>query len=55
MKVLQLAIVVSFDEDTYIAKCLSIQGAFAEGETPGEAVKELINVIQMIKEYETER
>ena len=55
MKVLQLPVIVTFDEDTYIAKCLSIQGAFAEGETSEEAVEELINVIQMIKEYETER
>ena len=34
---------------------VNIQGAFAEGETPEEAVKELINVIQMIKEYNKER
>ncbi len=55
MKILQLPVIISFDEDTYIAKCPSIQGAFAEGETPEEAVKELINVIQMIKEYKKER
>lgn len=55
MKIVQLPVVVSYDEDVYIAKCPTIQGAFAQGETPEDAVKELINVIQMIKEYRKER
>jgi len=54
-EIVQLPVVVSFDEDVYIAKCPTIQGAFAQGETPEDAVKELINVIQMIKEYRKER
>jgi len=55
MKIVQLPVVVSYDEDIFIAKCPTIQGAFAQGETPEDAVKELINVIQMIKEYRKER
>jgi predicted RNase H-like HicB family nuclease len=55
MKIVQLPVVVSFDEDVYIAKWPTIQGVFAQDETPEEAVKELINVIQMIKEYRKER
>ena len=39
----------------YIARCPLIQGAFAEGETPEEALKELSEVIKMIFTYRTER
>jgi predicted RNase H-like HicB family nuclease len=55
MKIFQLPIIVTFDVDTYIAKCPSIQGAFAEGDSPEEAIKELIEVIQMIKVYRKQR
>jgi len=55
MKVMEIPIVVSFEEDTYIANCPIIQGAFAQGDTPEEAVKELIDVVKMIKEYKNER
>jgi predicted RNase H-like HicB family nuclease len=55
MKVLELPIVISFEEDTYIAQCPLIQGAFAEGETPQEASKELTEVIELILEYKKER
>ena len=48
---LSLPVVIYFDEDTYIAKCPLIQGAFAEGDTPEEALKELMDVIRMIFEY----
>ena len=48
MKYLNLPIEIYFDEDTYIAKCNLLQGAFAEGETPQEAIKELMGVIEII-------
>jgi len=48
MKYLNFPIEVYYDEDTYIAKCNTLQGAFAEGETPQEAIKELMNVMEMI-------
>ena len=54
-KIFNLPVIVYYDEDTYIAKCPVIQGAFAEGETPEEALKELIDVIRMIFEYRKER
>ncbi|MCF6150657.1 MAG: hypothetical protein E3K37_18675 [Candidatus Kuenenia sp.] len=38
-----------------IARCPTIQGAFAEEETPEEAVKELVDVLKMILEYRKER
>lgn len=48
MKYINLPIEVYYDEDTYIARCSTLQGAFAEGETPQEAIKELIDVIELI-------
>lgn len=39
MRLLEIPAVISFEEDTYIAKCPLIQGAFAEGETPEEAIQ----------------
>lgn len=55
MRALELPVVISFEEDTYIARCPLIQGAFAEGDTPQEAAKELTEVIEMILEYKKER
>jgi predicted RNase H-like HicB family nuclease len=55
MKVLELPIIVTFEEDVYIAKCPLIQGAFAEGETSDKAIKELMDVVKMILEYRKER
>ncbi len=55
MKALELPVVISFEEDTYIARCPLIQGAFAEGDTPQEAAKELTEVIELILEYKKER
>jgi len=54
MNILNLPIEITREEDTYIAKCPIIQGAFAEWETPEEALSELISVIKMIKEYRKE-
>jgi predicted RNase H-like HicB family nuclease len=55
MRLLEIPVVISFEEDTYIARCPLIQGAFAEGETPEETIKELIDVIKMILQYRKER
>lgn len=49
---LNLPISIYFDTDTYIAECSSIQGAYAEGETPEEAKINLIEVVKMIQEYD---
>ena len=55
MKFLEVSIIVEFEDDIYIARCPVIQGAFAEGETPEDAVKELVDVLKMILEYRKER
>lgn len=55
MKALELPVIISFEEDAYIARCPLIQGAFAEGDTPQEAAKELSEVIELILQYKKER
>lgn len=55
MKLLNIPIEVSYEEDVYIAKCSSIQWAFAQWDTPEEAIQELIDVIQMIQEFRKEQ
>jgi predicted RNase H-like HicB family nuclease len=55
MQVVNIPVTVSYEEDTYIARCPLLQGAFAEGETPEEAIKELVGVVKMILEYRKER
>jgi len=55
MKVLEMPITIGFEEDVYIARCPGIQGAFAEGETPEEALQNLIDVIKMVLTYKKER
>ncbi|NWF67387.1 MAG: type II toxin-antitoxin system HicB family antitoxin [Campylobacterales bacterium] len=54
MKYLNFPIEVYYDEDVYIARCNTLQGAFAEGETPQEAIKELMSVIEMILQDKAE-
>ena len=39
----------------YLAQCDDIQGAFAEGETPEDAIANCISVIDMIIAYRRER
>lgn len=51
MKIFNLPIEVEFIDDVYVAKCNLIQWAFASWETADEALKELIDVIKMIREF----
>lgn len=46
-----LNIHIEKNEDGFLASCPSIEGAFAEGETPFEAVFNLFDVIRMIQDY----
>ncbi len=54
MNVVNLPIEVTYDEDIFIARCNIIQWAFAEGDTPEEAIKELIEVIKMIQDFKSD-
>lgn len=39
------------NEDGYLARIPNIQGAFAEGDTPQEAIFNCLDVLSMIIEY----
>jgi predicted RNase H-like HicB family nuclease len=43
------------DGGGFIARCADIQGAFAEGDTPEDAIANCIGVIDMIFAYRRER
>ncbi|MGR3318044.1 MAG: type II toxin-antitoxin system HicB family antitoxin [Candidatus Anammoxibacter sp.] len=55
MKLLEIPVIAEFVEDTYIAKCPVIQGAFAEGESPEDSIRELVDVVKSIMVYRKER
>jgi len=48
-------IIISVNDDGYMAQCPGIQGAFAEGDTIEEAVFNCIDVLKMIADYRKER
>jgi len=54
-KAVYLSIVIEPNDDGYLARCPSIQGAFAEGDTIEEAIFNCIDVVKMIAAYRTER
>jgi predicted RNase H-like HicB family nuclease len=54
MHIINLPVEITWEEDVYIARCPDIQGAFAVGESPEESLRELISVVEMIKEYREE-
>jgi predicted RNase H-like HicB family nuclease len=50
-----LSMVVELNNGGYLARCPSIQGAFAEGDTIEEALFNCVDVIKMILAYRAER
>jgi predicted RNase H-like HicB family nuclease len=50
-----VSIVVESNDDGYLAMIPGIQGAFAEGDTPQEAIFNCIDVLSMIIEYKKEQ
>lgn len=42
---------ITINDGGFLAKCPQIQGAFAEGNTPYEALYNLFDVINMIFDY----
>ena len=50
-----LSLIVEPNDDGYLARCLGIQGAFAEGDTIEEAIFNCIDVVKMIAAYRRER
>ena len=48
-------LVITLNDDGYLARCPGIQGAFAEGETIEDAIFNCLDVIKMIVDYRRER
>ena len=45
---------ITTNDDGFLARARGIQGAFAEGDTPFEALSNLWDVLDMISEYQQE-
>lgn len=54
-KIAFLSMVVEPNNGGYLARCPSIQGAFAEGDTIEEALFNCVDVIKMVLAYRAER
>ncbi|MFH1635669.1 MAG: type II toxin-antitoxin system HicB family antitoxin [Chloroflexota bacterium] len=54
-RILYLPIITELNDDGYLARCLDIQGAFAEGDTIEEAIFNCVDVIKLIIAYRVER
>ncbi len=54
-KIVFISLVVEPNDDGYMARCPSIQGAFAEGDTIEESLFNCVDVIKMILAYRAER
>ena len=50
-----ISVVIESNDDGYLAMIPGIQGAFAEGDTPQEAIFNSIDVLKMIMEYKQEQ
>lgn len=50
-----ISVVIENNDDGYLAMIPGIQGAFAEGDTPQEAIFNCIDVLKMIIEYKQEQ
>ena len=54
-KLSYINIVITVNDDGYLAQCPGIQGAFAEGDTIEEAIFNCVDVLKMIEDYRKER
>lgn len=54
-KAVYILLIVTPNDDGYLARCPDIQGAFAEGDTIEEAIFNCIDVVKMIATYRSER
>ena len=50
-----ISVVIESNDDGYLAMIPGIQGAFAEGDTPQDAIFNCIDVLKMIMEYKQEQ
>jgi len=50
-----LSVVLEANEDGYLASVPGVQGAFAEGDTVGQAIFNCIDVVKLVAAYRRER
>lgn len=50
-----ISVVIENNDDGYLARIPSIQGAFAEGDTPQEAIFNCLDILEMIIDYKKEQ
>lgn len=50
-----ISVVIENNDDGYLATIPGIQGAFAEGDTPQEAIFNCLDVLKMIIDYKKEQ
>lgn len=50
-----ISVILEHNEDGYLATVPGIQGAFAEGNTPQEAIFNCLDVLTMILDYKKEQ
>ncbi len=50
-----ISVMIEHNDDGYLARIHGIQGAFAEGDTPQEAIFNCLDVLKMIIEYKKEQ
>jgi len=54
-EIAHLPLTLERNDDSFLANCPLIQGAFAEGDTVEEAIFNCVDVVKMILEYRDER
>jgi len=50
-----ISVVIEKNDDGYLARIPRIQGAFAEGDTPQEAIFNCLDILEMIIDYKKEQ
>jgi len=55
IKLAHLVLTIERNDSGFLARCPTIEGAFAEGETVAEAIFNCVDVVRMILDYRKER
>jgi predicted RNase H-like HicB family nuclease len=55
IRIAHLLLTIERNGDGFLARCPTVEGAFAEGDTVGEAIFNCLDVVRMILDYKKER
>jgi len=55
IKLAHLVLTIERNDSGFLARCPTVEGAFAEGNTVAEAIFNCVDVVRMIFEYKKER